>query len=103
MRQSFPLASIGRGAEYHPAHTKRDILAAINDVHSADRPALLSDGLRVASSVLSSSHNVNKEVYLFSRTIKHEIFGIEIGEINSESDSSHASKLFDASTKLFYD
>ncbi len=96
----IPLASIGRGAEYHPAHTKRDILAAINDVHSADRPALLSDGLRVASSVLSSSHNVNKEVYLFSDDQARNLRD-ENGEINSESDSSHASKLFDASTKLF--
>ncbi len=96
----IPLASIGRGAAYHPVHTKRDVLAAINDIRVADRPALLSDGLRMASSVLSSSHNVNKEVYLFSddqaRNLRDENAGM-----GSKSDSVHASKLFDASTKLF--
>jgi len=96
----IPLASMGRGAEYHPVHTKRDVLAAINDVRIADRPALLSDGLRMASSVLSSSHNVNKEVYLLSddqaRNLRDE------NDVSSvQSDSNHASKLFDASTKLF--
>jgi hypothetical protein len=96
----IPLASIGRGAEYHPVHTKRDALAAINDIHIADRPALLSDGLRMASSVLASSHNVNKEVYLFSDDQERNLRD-ENGGANSNSDSSHASKLFDASTKLF--
>jgi hypothetical protein len=95
----IPLASIARGAAYNPIHTKRDVLAAINDVRIADRPALLADGLRMASSVLSSSHNVNKEVYLFSDDQARNLRD-DNGAIISRSDSSHASKLFDASTKL---
>jgi hypothetical protein len=96
----IPLASIGRNASYHSVHTKQEVLAAIAEVQIADRPALLSDGLRMASSTLSSSHNVNKEVYLFSddqaRNLREESAAMASG-----SDSAHVTKLFDASTKLF--
>ncbi|HEX5316879.1 MAG TPA: BatA domain-containing protein, partial [Candidatus Kapabacteria bacterium] len=96
----IPLASIARGAPYHPMHTKREVLAALNDVHLADRPAALSDGIRMASSILSGSLNVNKEVYLFSddqaRNLQDASGGVALA-----SDSNHVSKLFDASSRLF--
>jgi hypothetical protein len=62
----IPLASLERGKEYTPLHTKQDVLRAIEDVRAADRPAELDDGLRVASAVLSRSVNVNKELYLLT-------------------------------------
>ncbi len=96
----IPLASIAPDAAYHPIHAKRDVLAAINDVHIADRPALLADGMRMASSVLSGSHNVNKEVYLFSDDQARNLRDENAAPV-SKSDSSHVNKLFDASTKLF--
>ncbi len=96
----IPLASMGRNAAYHPVHAKRDMLAAISDIRVADRPALLADGLRMASCVLASSHNVNKEVYLFSDDQARNLRD-ENAEILSKSDSTRATKLFDASTKLF--
>ncbi|MDP4200689.1 MAG: BatA domain-containing protein [Bacteroidota bacterium] len=100
----IPLASIERGKEYRPVHTKREVLAEINDVHMADRGATLPDGLRMASAVLAQSHNVNKEVYLFSdaqaRNLK-ETQGGPAGGTLPQSDTSKAMKLFDASTKFF--
>lgn len=92
----IPLASIERGKDYRPLHNKRDVLNALAEIKIADRGAGLSDGLRMASSVLAQSHNVNKEVYLLSdgqaRNLREEGGAI---------DSTKAMKLFDASTKCF--
>ena len=96
----IPLASIARGVPYHPMRTKREVLAAMNDVHLADRPASLSDGLRMASSILSSSLNVNKEVYLFSDDQARNLRDASGGRA-AATDSNHLTKLFDASTRLF--
>ncbi len=96
----IPLASIARGVPYHPMRTKREVLAALNNVHLADRPVSLSDGLRMASSILSGSHNVNKEVYLFSDDQARNLRD-ETGGMAKVTDSNHASKLFDASTRVF--
>ncbi len=93
----IPMASIERGKEYRPMHTKRDVLDAINQVHIADRGATLPDGLRMASAVLARSHNVNKEVYLFSDAQKRNLYEAS----KASPDSGKATKLFDASTKLF--
>ncbi|HEY3874444.1 MAG TPA: BatA domain-containing protein, partial [Candidatus Kapabacteria bacterium] len=93
----IPLASISRDAAYQPIHARRDVEAAINAVRVADRPALLEDGLRMASSVLSSSRNVNKEVYLFSDDQASNLRGAN----GMKLDSNHAAKLFDASTRFF--
>ncbi|HWF43203.1 MAG TPA: BatA domain-containing protein [Candidatus Kapabacteria bacterium] len=99
-----PLASIVRGKQYNPIHTKQEVIAAINDVYIADRPAELSSGLRMASALLASSNNVNKEVYLFSdaqaRNLREES---EIADTThaSKTDSTTSTKLFDASTRFF--
>ena len=101
----IPLASLARGIQYNPIHTKRDVLAAINDVRIADRPAELEDGLRVASSVVARSLNVNKEVYLFSddqaRNLRSESEADAGGTRHATRGDSSSIKLFDASTKLF--
>jgi len=101
----IPLASIARGVPNHPMRTKQEVLSALNDVHLADRPAALADGVRMASSILSSSLNVNKEVYLFSddqaRNLRDESSGVGDRSSTAVSDSNRASKLFDASTRLF--
>ncbi len=96
----IPLASITRGAAYHPMHSRAEVLAAIHNVRLADRPAALSDGMRLASSILSQSHNVNKEVYLLSDDQARNLRNEETGA-TSATDSNHAAKLFDASTRVF--
>src|SRR5581483_7035612 len=93
-----PLASIGRAGAFNALHSRQEIVAAIANIRIADRPASLADGLRMASSVLSTSHNVNKEVYLFSddqaRNRRDNIAA-------RNTDTSQTNKLFDASTRLF--
>src|SRR5436190_388416 len=91
----IPLASIERGKEYRPLHSKRDVSNAIADVRIADRSAALGDGLRMASSVLAQSHNVNKEVYLLS---DGQLRNLRENEV---VDSAKAMKLFDPTTKCF--
>jgi hypothetical protein len=99
-----PLASIVRGKQYNPMHTKQEVIAAINEVHIADRPAELSSGLRMASASLANSNNVNKEVYLFSdaqaRNLREESGSADTTH-NSKADSTTPTKLFDASTRFF--
>lgn len=104
----IPMASIELGKEYRPMHTRRDVLDAINQVHIAGRSATLPDGLRMASAVLAQSHNVNKEVYLFSDAQKRNLLEGAGGQAGSSPtmsaalrDTGKAIKLFDASTKLF--
>ena len=93
----IPIASIAPGTDYHPIHSKKDAASAIDAVKVADRPALLSDALRMASSILSSSKNVNKEVYLFSDDQATNLKDAN----NLRTDSNHVSKIFDASTRLY--
>ncbi len=96
----IPLASITRGAAYHPLHSRAEVLNAINTIPLADRPAALADGMRLASSILSESHNVNKEVYLLSDDQARNLRDAETG-MDATTDSTHAPKLFDAATRLF--
>ncbi|SRR5579883_381832 len=97
----IPIASIGRGATFSPMHKKGEVLAAINDVRIVDRPATLADGLRMASSVLASSQNVNKEVYILSDNQARNLSESEEGRAVNATDSNHVSKLFDPATKVF--
>src|ERR1035437_7741061 len=111
----IPLASIERGKEYRPMHTRRDVLDAINQIRTADRGATLPDGLRMASAVLAQSHNVNKEVYLFSDAQKRNLSEVAReqagstapragqggGQAGSTAPRDSIMKLFDASTKLY--
>jgi aerotolerance regulator-like protein/VWA domain-containing protein len=62
----IPLADITPGKQYEPLHSAPDIRKAILDMHTKDAPARMADGLRVASSTLSNSLNINKELYLFT-------------------------------------
>ena len=108
----IPLASIARGKQYNPMHTKQEVIAAISDLRIADRPAELTDGLRMASASLTRSRNVNKEVYLFSdaqaRNLRDESGGegatshaATVGHAAGHTDTSGTTKLFDASTRFF--
>ena len=98
----IPLASIARGKQYNPIHTKQEVISAINDVHIADRPAELPNGLRMASASLAKSQNVNKEVYLFSDAQARNLRdGTNTGSTSAHADSALATKLFDASTRFF--
>jgi hypothetical protein len=92
----IPLASLERGKEYTPLHTKQDVLRAIEDVRAADRPAELDDGLRVASAVLSRSVNVNKELYLLTDAQSRNLRSRD----TSRKDTA-AMRLFDPSTRIF--
>jgi hypothetical protein len=93
----IPLASLERGKEYPPLHTTQDIRKAITDLAIADAPARVEDGLRVASSVLARSYNVNKEIYLISDAQARNY----LKDQAPQSDSLSRLKLFDERTKLF--
>jgi len=100
----IPLASIQRGKEYTPIHSKAEVLQVLNDIQLVDRPAQLEDGLRVASSTLSKSLNVNKEVYILTdgqaRNLRTTHLVIDSTTKEAKADTSHL-KLFDDRSKLF--
>lgn len=62
----IPLADVTPGKQYQPLHSVPEIRKAIMDMPVLDAPARLEDGLRLASSALTGSLNINKELYLFS-------------------------------------
>ena len=95
----IPLASLERGKEYPPLHTLADIRNAISHLSLADAPARVEDGLRVASSVLAKSYNINKEIYLISDAQKRN-YAKETSLNKSDSAGSRL-KLFDERTRLF--
>lgn len=94
----IPLASLERGKEYPPLHTIADIRKAISELRIADASSKVEDGLRVASSVLSRSLNVNKEIYLISdaqaRNYNRE-------SVSAKDTAALHLKLFDERTRLF--
>lgn len=92
----IPLASLERGREYPSLHTKQDVIRAIEEVRAADRPAELSDGLRVASAALAKSKNVNKELYIVSDAQSRNLRSSD----TTARDTSSI-RLFDASTRLY--
>jgi hypothetical protein len=93
-----PLASLERGKEYPPLHTLGDIHKAISNLHIADAPAHIEDGLRVASSAFAKSLNVNKEIYLISDAQARNYQNEQVDVLN---DSLSHLKLFDERTKLY--
>lgn len=93
----IPLASIEKGKVYPPLHTLQDIRKAIADFHVADAPAKMEDGLRIASSVLASSHNINKEIYLIS---DGQFRNYSFAKPGANDTLQHL-RLFDDQTKIF--
>jgi hypothetical protein len=62
----IPLADIQPGKQYEPLHSVSDIRKAILEMRTKDAQARVEDGLHVASSTLSNSLNINKELYFFT-------------------------------------
>ncbi|HYM35263.1 MAG TPA: BatA domain-containing protein, partial [Steroidobacteraceae bacterium] len=89
----IPLAHLERGKVYRRLHDPAEIRKAINELSVSDAPAKLADGLRIASSELAKTANVNREVYLISDNQARNLTGI------TSADS--AMKLFDERTNVF--
>lgn len=100
----IPLASIERGNDYKPVHSQQEILQSLQNLSLVDRPAQLNDGLRLASSILSQSVNVNKEIFLItdgqSRNLTQSEHAVAADSVHG--DTSAVIKLFDEQTKVFY-
>jgi hypothetical protein len=89
----IPLADIIPGKQYEPLHSVPDIRKAILGMRPKDAPARVADGLRVASSTLSNSLNINKELYFFTDAQKSNF---------AERDSlAEQLTLFDERTKMY--
>lgn len=99
----IPLAAIERGNEYKPVHSQQEVLQSLQNMTLVDRPAQLNDGLRLASSILAQSVNVNKEVFLITDGQSRNLFNADAIKSDSTArDTSSTIKLFDAQTKVFY-
>ncbi len=99
----IPLAAIERGNEYKPVHSQQEILQSLQNMTLVDRPAQINDGLRLASSILAQSVNVNKEVFLITDGQARNLRNADaIAGDSAKKDTSAAIKLFDAQTKVFY-
>jgi hypothetical protein len=93
----IPIAeSRGADKQYTPLHDKQEIRKAISDVHLADASARVPEALRLASSVLAKSLNINKEMFLITDAQSHN-FEMAADE---KQDTSHL-RLFDERTKLY--
>ena len=100
----IPLASIERGNDYKPVHSQQEVLESLQNMPLVDRPAQLNDGLRLASSILSQSVNVNKEVFLITDGQSRNLIRTddELATDSTKQDTSSVLRLFDEQTKVFY-
>ncbi|HZV13332.1 MAG TPA: BatA domain-containing protein [Candidatus Kapabacteria bacterium] len=86
------LAEIGGQSSYQPTHDFTQLKRAITETSVAPHSANIGDGLRIASNILSSSQNPNKEVYIIT------------DEQSCSFDTSAAAQrltLFDDKTRFF--
>lgn len=101
----IPIASIERGNDYKPVHSQQEILQSLQNTPIVDRPAQLNDGLRLASSILAQSSNVNKEVFLISDGQARNLVNTENDvpqDTTRQADTAATIRLFDDQTKIFY-